>query len=105
MSRWNVTYIVGNTYKRKYVLADTAERAIKKARVKAIEELYIVDENNNRVCCYNCTHCRHYYSADMFVCGHQHRQIADEDTAHILFTMACDGFSQREAGDDIGDTI
>lgn len=49
MDKWNVTYVVGNTYKRKYVFADTNEKAIKKARVKNIIELYIVDENNNRI--------------------------------------------------------
>lgn len=49
MNKWNVTYVVGNTYKRKYVFADTNEQAIKKARVKNIVELYIIDENNNRI--------------------------------------------------------
>jgi len=48
MYKWNVTYAVGNTYKRKYVFADTNTQAIKKARVKNIVELYIVDENNIR---------------------------------------------------------
>lgn len=49
MYKWNITYVVGNTYKRKYVFADTNEKAIKKANVKNIIELYIVDENNNRI--------------------------------------------------------
>ena len=40
MCRWNVTYVVGNTYKRKYVLADTSAQAIKKAKVKNIVELF-----------------------------------------------------------------
>lgn len=49
MYKWNITYVVGNTYKRKYVFVDTNEKAIKKANVKNIIELYIVDENNNRI--------------------------------------------------------
>ena len=36
-----VDYVVGNTYKIKYVFADSPEKAIKKARVKAID-LHIV---------------------------------------------------------------
>ena len=49
MKKWEVTYIVGNTYKFKYVFAETNEQAIKKARVKNIVDLYVIDENNNRV--------------------------------------------------------
>lgn len=49
MYRWLVDYVVGNTYKVKYVYADTAEKAIKKARVKNIDDLYPVDENGNRI--------------------------------------------------------
>ena len=49
MKKWYMTYLVGNTYKGKYVLADTSEQAIKKARVKNIVELFPVDEKNNRV--------------------------------------------------------
>lgn len=49
MKKWNVDYVVGNTYKNKYVYADTNTKAIKKARVKSIIDLYIVDENNNRI--------------------------------------------------------
>ena len=48
MKKWNITYVIGNTYKRKYVFADTNKNAIKKAKVKNIVELYIVNENNNR---------------------------------------------------------
>ena len=36
---WIVDYIVGNTYKVKYITADTATEAIKKARVKNIVDL------------------------------------------------------------------
>ena len=36
---WIVDYIVGNTYKVKYIKADTAAEAIKKARVKNIVDL------------------------------------------------------------------
>ena len=49
MDRWLVTYVVGNTYKVKYVHADTNTKAIKKARVKNIVDLFIVDENNKRI--------------------------------------------------------
>lgn len=41
---WCVDYVVGNTYKVKYIEADTAEQAIKKARVKNIVDLKIIDE-------------------------------------------------------------
>ncbi len=44
MKKWIVDYRVGNTYKVKFVYADTAEQAIKKARVKNIVDLNIVDE-------------------------------------------------------------
>lgn len=47
--KWNVTYVVGNTYKRKYVYALSSEEAIQKAKIKNIVELYIVDEDNNRI--------------------------------------------------------
>ena len=36
---WCVDYVVGNTYKAKYVQADTAAQAIKRARVKNIVDL------------------------------------------------------------------
>lgn len=40
--KWRVDYVVGNTYKVKYVIADSALQAIKKARVKNIVDLNIV---------------------------------------------------------------
>lgn len=49
MLKWEVIYVVGNTYKCKYVYAQTNEQAIKKARIKNIVDLYVVDENNNKV--------------------------------------------------------
>lgn len=49
MAKWCVWYRVGNTYKYKYVYADNAETAIRRARIKNIDDLYIVDENNNRI--------------------------------------------------------
>ena len=71
-----------------------------------MEVILETDEDNDKTkCCYNCTHCRHYYVADMYVCHLQHRQIADGSTASVLLNIACDSFEQREAGDDIGDTI
>ena len=36
---WRVDYVVGNNYRTKYVNADTAAEAIKKANVKNIEDL------------------------------------------------------------------
>lgn len=41
--KWRVDYVVGNTYKVKYVIADSASQAIKKARVKNIVDLNIVE--------------------------------------------------------------
>lgn len=38
---WIVDYVVGNTYKVKYIEATTAQEAIKKARVKNIVDLNI----------------------------------------------------------------
>ena len=38
---WRVDYVVGNTYKVKDITAETAEQAIKKARVKNIVDLNI----------------------------------------------------------------
>ena len=38
---WRIDYVVGNTYKVKYITAETAEQAIKKARVKNIVDLNI----------------------------------------------------------------
>ena len=48
MTKWNVGYYIGNTYTYKYVYADTAAQAIKKARIKNIVELYPVEENRTR---------------------------------------------------------
>ena len=45
LKRWRVGYWVGNTYKVKYVYAEDNTKAIKKARIKNIVELDIVDEN------------------------------------------------------------
>lgn len=44
MRKWRVDYVVGNTYKCKYVYANTAEEAIKKARIKNIIDLIIESE-------------------------------------------------------------
>lgn len=43
MKKWIVDYVVGNTYKVKYVFADTAAAAIKKARVKNIVDINIAE--------------------------------------------------------------
>ena len=43
MKKWRVDYVVGNTYKVKYVFADTSASAIKKARVKNIVDLNICE--------------------------------------------------------------
>ena len=42
--KWRIDYVVGNTYKVKYVIADSAPQAIKRARVKNIVDLNIVKE-------------------------------------------------------------
>ena len=42
--KWRIDYVVGNTYKVKYVMADSASQAIKKARVRNIVDLNIVKE-------------------------------------------------------------
>lgn len=42
--KWRVDYVVGNTYKVKYVIADSASQAIKKARVKNIVDLNIIGD-------------------------------------------------------------
>ena len=39
IKKWRVVYVVGNTYKTKYVFAATNTQAIKKARVKNIVDL------------------------------------------------------------------
>ena len=43
--KWRVDYVVGNTYKSKFVYATTAKEAIKKARIKNIIDLDIEKEN------------------------------------------------------------
>lgn len=44
MMTWEITYVVGNTYKVKYVKADTAEQALKRGRVKkSVVDLDIVE--------------------------------------------------------------
>lgn len=49
--KWLVSYYVRNRnlYTYKFVYADTAADAIRKARVKEIEDLYPVDEDGNRI--------------------------------------------------------
>ncbi len=42
--KWRIDYVVGNTYKVKYIIADSASQAIKRARVKNIVDLNIVKE-------------------------------------------------------------
>ena len=42
MTRWEVWYVVGNTYRYKVVEAATAEEAIKKSRVKNIVDLVMI---------------------------------------------------------------
>jgi len=49
MIRWYIGYYVGNTYKHKYLYAKSNNEAIKKSRIKNIIELYIVDEDGNRI--------------------------------------------------------
>ena len=41
--KWRVDYVVGNSEKVKYVIADSASKDIKKARVKKIVDLNIVE--------------------------------------------------------------
>ena len=44
MHTWEITYVVGNTYKVKYVKANNAEQALKKGRVsKSVVDLDIVE--------------------------------------------------------------
>ena len=43
MKKWHVFYLVGNTYKQKIVYAQNASEAIKKARVKNIIDLQIIE--------------------------------------------------------------
>ena len=42
--QWVVDYVVGNTYKVKVVTAETAEQAIKRARIKNIVDLNPIKE-------------------------------------------------------------
>lgn len=44
MKKWRVDYVVGNTYKVKYVFAETSQKAIKKAKVKNIIDLNIMED-------------------------------------------------------------
>ena len=44
MKKWAVDYVVGNTYKVKFVFAETANEAIKKAKVKNIVDLRIIKQ-------------------------------------------------------------
>ena len=44
MKKWAVYYVVGSWYKYKEVYADTAEQAIRKARVKTIVDLKPIEE-------------------------------------------------------------
>ncbi len=44
IKKWRVDYRVGNTYKVKYVLAENASKAIKKARIKNIVDLQICEK-------------------------------------------------------------
>lgn len=39
---WEIIYVVGNTYRRKFVEANSADEAVKKGRVKNIVELFKV---------------------------------------------------------------
>lgn len=49
MKKWRVDYVVGNTYKVKFVNAETNTEAIKKAKVKNIVDLNIVDEKGDNI--------------------------------------------------------
>ena len=42
--KWYVCYVVGNTYKVKYVYGFTSAEAVKRARVKNIVDLFPVAE-------------------------------------------------------------
>lgn len=44
MKKWVVDYVVGNTYKVKFVFAESANEAIKKAKVKNIVDLRIIEQ-------------------------------------------------------------
>lgn len=44
--KWRVDYVVGNTYKYKIIVAENAEKAIKKAKVKNIVDLNELEVKN-----------------------------------------------------------
>lgn len=41
MYRYHIVYVVGNTYKSKFIIADNTQSAIKKARVKNIVDIFV----------------------------------------------------------------
>lgn len=41
---WAIIYVVGNTYKTKYIKADTGEKALKRSRLKNAVAIYQVKE-------------------------------------------------------------
>lgn len=43
MKKWYVCYLVGSTYKQKIVYGESASEAIKKAKVKNIIDLQIIE--------------------------------------------------------------
>ena len=45
MLKWRVDYVVGSTYKVKYVNAETNTQAVKRARVKNIVDLNVVNKS------------------------------------------------------------
>jgi len=45
MLKWRVDYVVGSTYKVKYVNAETNTQAVKRARVKNIVDLNVVNQS------------------------------------------------------------
>lgn len=47
--RWQIDYYVGNTYKYKIIEAENNEKAIKKAKIKNIVDLFPIDENGKRI--------------------------------------------------------
>ena len=56
-------------------------------------------------CCANCTHCREYYSAGEVICHNQNRKIAETNDDEILFRTVCSDYIERDADDDIGNTL
>ena len=51
MKIWKVCYYIRskNLYTTKIIYANTAQEAIKKARVKHIEDIYEIDENGKTI--------------------------------------------------------